>query len=153
MKKNARKNFLPLPSLQFQLIVICFFFAICSGLLQHLLGQALIAELVSQLPDQGAKINASVMDQLVLTFGIMVPFVFGVGTLITFRYAGPLFRFERHLRQIAAGEDPGPCRLRKGDQMGSLCESINLAVDALRANAPGGAPESQEPETVEQASS
>ena len=33
---------------------------------------------------------------------------------------GPIYAFERHVRQILAGEDPGDLRLRKRDQMRNL---------------------------------
>ena len=37
------------------------------------------------------------------------------------------------LQSIAQGEDVGPCRIRKGDELQELCRRINAAVDALRA--------------------
>lgn len=58
----------------------------------------------------------------------------GVGILVTFRIAGPLYRFETHLNQIAAGEDPGECYIRKSDELHSMCAAINAAVATLSAS-------------------
>ena len=67
---------------------------------------------------------------------ILPPFI-ALGVLLTHRIAGPVYRFEQHLKSIEMGEDIGPCRLRKGDELKPLCESINRAVDAMRARAAG----------------
>jgi len=137
--KYRRKNVLPLPSLQLQLILICLFFALCSGMMQAILVQRLVTDLFMQMPGQLAVSQAEAstigMKQFFISIGIMFPFVFGLGVLVTFRYAGPLVHFEKHLRRIAAGEDPGQCRLRRGDQLHQLAEALNLAVDALRRKA------------------
>ena len=62
-----------------------------------------------------------------------------VGILVTFRVAGPVYRFEQHLGSLARGEDPGTCRIRKGDELQDLCASINAAVETLRGQGQGEA--------------
>ena len=44
------------------------------------------------------------------------------------RIAGPVYRFQQHLGAVARGEDVGPCRIRTGDELHSLCETINAAL-------------------------
>ena len=70
---------------------------------------------------------------LFLTVGLMIPLTLFTGILVTFRVAGPVHRFEQHLKAIANGEDPGDCYIRKGDEFTELCELINSAVNTLRA--------------------
>jgi hypothetical protein len=55
-----------------------------------------------------------------------------VGVLTTFRVAGPLYRIEMFLKQVARGEKPADCRLRKGDELVEFCEVVNLATAPLR---------------------
>jgi hypothetical protein len=140
VQKNRRKNYVPLPALQIQLVLICLFFAACTGMLQALLIQRFVTELLQQLPEASALARADasvwVLSQFFLSLAIMFPVVLGLGILITFRFAGPLVNIEKHLRRVAAGEDPGPCRLRKGDQYQSIADAVNLAVTTLRKGCP-----------------
>lgn len=135
MKKPVRKNYLPLPKLQLQLVVVCFFFALCAGLLQHILVEHTVGSILERLPNasasDAARTSSELFGQLLITIGVMFLFTAGVGILLTFRFAGPLFRFEKHLREIAAGEHTRPCRIREGDQFESLCNAINGAVERL----------------------
>ena len=43
------------------------------------------------------------------------------------RFAGPIARVRRHLRQIAAGESAEPIKLRKGNYWQSLADDYNAA--------------------------
>lgn len=78
----------------------------------------------------------------VWTLAIVGPSLLVFSILMTFRFAGPLYRIRRHLREIADGEQPGECRLRDGDELQDLCDVLNRAVARLRGD---GASE-QEPE-------
>jgi hypothetical protein len=55
---------------------------------------------------------------------------------LTHRVAGPLFRLERHLEAVKAGQDPGELRLREEDQLQGLAELVNEALAAARQGAP-----------------
>jgi signal peptidase II len=72
------------------------------------------------------------VQSLLLTFCVVLPLVFLVGVLLTFRIAGPVYRFEAYLKQILRGENPGECKLRKGDQLNELCDLINQVTLPLR---------------------
>jgi len=65
-----------------------------------------------------------------LWFLYFIPLVFGI--LLTFRLAGPIYRFEQYLRSVARGEQIGPCKIRKGDELQFLCDAINDATEPLR---------------------
>jgi signal transduction histidine kinase len=71
---------------------------------------------------------------LIFTFGLVMPLIFAVGVLITHRIAGPVYRFEQYLGQVARGEEVGPCRIRSGDELQDLCDVINDATAALQAS-------------------
>jgi hypothetical protein len=61
--------------------------------------------------------------------------IFLIGVLTTFRIAGPLSRLETHLRSIVQGEEPGPLRLRGGDELQGVAELLNRALEVTRARA------------------
>jgi len=56
-----------------------------------------------------------------------------VTLLVSHKIAGPLFRFERELQDIAAGNLCTKMSLRKQDQMVEVAESLNRMVEGLHA--------------------
>ena len=78
-----------------------------------------------------AELYGVLISNVVLTFAVLFPLMLVVGILITHRVAGPIYRFEQHLGAIARGENPGVCRIRKGDELQSLCTAINAAMPAM----------------------
>jgi hypothetical protein len=72
------------------------------------------------------------IQSLLLTFCVVLPLTFLVGVLLTFRIAGPVYRFETYLKQLLRGENPGECRLRQGDELEELCGLLNQATQSLR---------------------
>jgi len=77
------------------------------------------------------------VQSLLLTFCVVVPLIFLVGVLLTFRIAGPVYRFEAYLKQILRGENPGECKLRQGDELVELCELINKVTLPAREKLAG----------------
>jgi hypothetical protein len=130
-----RRKRLVKPSLQLKLIVT--FGALFGSvfLLQILLLQWQVEALGL---DSQSKVPADVILLVVgrmhwIAFLVCLPLTLIVGVFTTFRLAGPVYRFESYLGAIARGEDPGPCKIRKGDELHDLCDQINAAVTALRA--------------------
>ena len=72
------------------------------------------------------------LEILLVSFGMLLPLTIAVGILVTFRIAGPVYRFEKYLKQVIDGEEVGPCRIRDGDEFQELCELINQATAPLR---------------------
>ncbi|MAB79287.1 MAG: hypothetical protein CMJ89_08030 [Planctomycetes bacterium] len=95
-----------------------------------------LSELAASLPVGGTHLMAVIPDLpleiLTVSFGMLLPFIVAVGILVTFRIAGPVHRFEKFLRSVLDGEETGPCRLRKGDEFGDLCELINEVTAGIR---------------------
>ena len=69
---------------------------------------------------------------LLISFALFLPLMFFVGILVTFRFAGPVYRFKMYLGEVIRGEKPKDCRLRKGDELQDLCAVINQATEPLR---------------------
>lgn len=146
MKKYRRKRKLPKPRLQMRLIGWFVAVSLIGLLLEALLLASSLTELTSRLPSGGAAIHDELTSMLagtmVASVLIVCPLTVLVGVLATFRLAGPIHRFEQHLSALARGEDPGPCRLRRGDELQELCVRLNDAVEALRRE--GRSPQSDE---------
>jgi hypothetical protein len=87
------------------------------------------------------------LEILLVSFGMLLPLTIAVGILVTFRIAGPVYRFEKYLQQVIDGEAVGPCRIRNGDEFTELCDLINQATAVVRA---ARAPEGEKPEQKEE---
>ncbi|HVS17315.1 MAG TPA: hypothetical protein VMT18_01855 [Planctomycetota bacterium] len=61
---------------------------------------------------------------------VLLPLTAGLGVLLTFRWAGPLYRMHVHLGAVVEGSAQGPCRIREGDELQELCGLLNDALAA-----------------------
>ena len=137
--RRARTRKLINKGLQRKLIAVFVGVATYCSLFQvYLLNRSLVqlADRVDAGPEFLEGLSTMLQDNLAITLCVLVPTMWGFGVIVTHRIAGPLYRLEQHLAEIAAGEDPGPCTLRKFDELRELCETMNAAVDRLRSGDP-----------------
>ena len=136
MTQYKRRIKLIKPSLQLRLVGTFVGLTALTLLLQYLLVTAHLTEAATSMPDGGIYLISLMPEMLtkvlLLSFLVVLPLIFCVGVLTTFRIAGPVYRFEQYLGSVARGEEEGPCRLRKGDELWDLCDKINEATAALR---------------------
>jgi hypothetical protein len=144
MTQYKRRKKLIQPRLQLRLIFTFLGVALLALLLQFLLFGAMISELASELPQDGPLLQDRIPGFTLLVFaisiGVLLPMTVCVGVLVTFRIAGPLYRFEQHLKAIVRGEDPGVCRIRREDELQEFCKTFNEALDVMRARKLGEHP-------------
>jgi hypothetical protein len=99
----------------------------------------LLVELAASMPAGGDFLERVagdlVLKALVVSMLLLLPLTALVGVHMTFRVAGPLYRFHQYMRSVAAGDDPGPCRLRDGDEFQELCDLINAGLERTRRDA------------------
>jgi hypothetical protein len=133
--KERRRIKLIKPRLQLKLIGIFVGLSSLGFLMQSLHVSLRLSELASTLPQGGDYLSSMLprlpLEILIFSFGLLLPLTIAVGILVTFRIAGPLYRFEQYLKQVVRGEATGPCKLRKGDDCQELCELINEATRPL----------------------
>jgi nitrogen fixation/metabolism regulation signal transduction histidine kinase len=133
---NRRKQKLTKSGLQLKLISAFLAMAVVAALFQVVLLNISLLNLTEDLGVQTteviARFSTILMRNLLITMGVLVPFMLVFGILITHRIAGPIYKFERYLESIARGEEQGDCKLRKGDELHDLCERLNTAVRALK---------------------
>lgn len=155
MSPYKRRKKLIQPRLQLRLIFTFLGVALLALLLQFLLFGATIAALASDLPQDGPVLLDRIPQYTLLVFGIslciLLPMTLCVGVIVTFRIAGPLYRFEQHLLAVARGEDPGVCRIRRDDELQDFCKTLNAALDRLRSARPLEVPGAQSAAALEEA--
>ncbi len=146
--RERRRVKLIKPRLQLKLIGVFVGLSGLGFLLQSLHVGLRLSELASSVPEGGSYLMAVMpelpLEILFVSFGMLLPLTIAVGILVTFRIAGPIFRFEKYLQQVIRGEEVGPCRIRTGDEFQELCDLINQATARLRETRAGEAKEPDE---------
>jgi hypothetical protein len=136
-QQRLRKNKLPRPGLQLRITGAFCAAAVACVVLQAVLLDRSFRALFDRLPEDGGLLRELwpelLRGNVLLTLGVLVPLTLLLGTLATFKVAGPLTGMQRWLDALDRGEDPGPCRIRKGDELQDLCEQLNEARDARDA--------------------
>lgn len=66
---------------------------------------------------------------------LMIPFAIWFSIIISHRIAGPWYRLETILRDMVKGDFSSEIRLRKGDELQSLADSLNDVIKSLRESA------------------
>jgi hypothetical protein len=134
--RHRRRIRLVRPRLQLRLMGAFLGVALLALTLQYLVFQRVLVEAAASLPNDGAALLVQTNGRLALVFGVTVllllPATFAVGLLVTHRLIGPIYRFEKYLAQVIAGETREPCRIRKGDELVELCDLINRATEPVR---------------------
>ena len=138
MSKTQRKKKLNKPYLQLKMIGI---FLAISGFAAF--GQALLLSqslMNLSVGIEDAKVARVVHDAMpgILTTNLMwtslflLPFIFLVGLQVTHRIAGPAYRIETYLRQVAEdGDISQPCTVRQHDELKNLAGAINRTLAKL----------------------
>ena len=135
MQRYARRTKLIQPRLQLWLVTSFVGLAALGLLMQFLLLGYRLTSPSAEL-ELGAEVADGVpgllLETLVFSLAVLVPIIFGIGILLTFRIAGPIHRFEQYLRSVVRGEQLGPCKIREGDRVQTLCDLINQATEPVR---------------------
>lgn len=98
-----------------------------------------------------AELSSALVETLYISMGVLLPAVLAVGTSVVLKFVGPIYRFERFLEDVLAGRDPGPCRLRDGDDLQELARLIDEVARPARERVRSETEEDQRsdaPETV-----
>lgn len=137
MTKHNRKKKLIKPALQLKLAGIFMGAALAVVSIQaYTLNKTTLA-LASYLPNDQElfrKLWPDYFLQNTALAGLLILVaMFGVGVAVTFRIAGPLYRFERYLRDLRDGTETGPCNLRANDDLKEFCDLLNEATAPVRA--------------------
>lgn len=129
----SRKKKLVKSRLQLRLTLAFLSLSILASLFQVFLLNRSLLTAAQGLPTDGDTLLRQLPPilgyNLALTAAVLVPVMLVVGILVTHRVAGPVYRMEQHLREWLAGEEDGPCQLRRGDEFQELCALLNQALE------------------------
>ena len=95
---------------------------------------AIGADSLDELFDE---IPGALLISFAVAFLLLAPLSLAIGVLTTFRVLGPLYRFRMFLRQVADGTPPGPCKIRKTDELHDFCDLLNEVTEPLRRGQSG----------------
>lgn len=148
MVQHKRRIKLIKPRLQIQLTLIFMSLSALGILMQFILFQSTLSKLAVGLPNDGSRLmeemNGSLLGMLGVTLLAILPLTYLVGILTTFRIAGPVYRMEIFLREVAEKGYVYPCKLRKGDRLQDLADQMNTTLETLsQAQHEAPAPPSQ----------
>lgn len=134
MQKRRKQIIDPRLQSKFTLAFVCV--AGSCLLLQSVTVVLSLHALADRLPHDGplvlGMVGRTLAYNLGLLFLLLVPLSVAVSTILTFRIAGPIYRFRKFLEAVAQGERPADCRIRTGDELQDFCELLNRATEPLR---------------------
>ncbi len=78
-----------------------------------------------------AQASSLVRQNVMISLALLLPPFVLAGVLVTFRIAGPVYRFQKYFEDMASSGYSGPCTIRRGDELQELCRSINRGVERL----------------------
>jgi methyl-accepting chemotaxis protein len=73
--------------------------------------------------------------RILLSLLLVTPFVVMIGIYASHKIAGPIYRIERYLNSMAAGDHLEPLTLRKNDELVMLADGINRVSESIRSGA------------------
>lgn len=137
-KKIRRRQYLIKTGFQLKYagLILLFMFAVAwaAGYTVYYTGWLLMGEKLANVYPQGRllAIMRTVNDTLILRLILIAPLVALVSLFLSHKVAGPLYRIERFLRLVAAGDLSTKLQLRKGDELQDLAGAINEMTDDLK---------------------
>jgi len=134
--ENLRKKKLIEPGIQLRFFAL-FLATVCvAALVQTIVLGYVLREVAARLPHDGEAVAERIPGALALGMGatlvLLAPVTLALGVRTTFPIVGPLYRIRQHLGLVVAGERPGPCRIRKGDELQELCALLNRALEPVQ---------------------
>lgn len=138
-KKQLRTRKLIDKSLQLRLVGAFIAVGCVATLFQVVLLNNSMLDLSQQLAKNGdillAKTPGLLLRSVLITLGLLVPALTLVGILITHRIAGPAYRMRCYFQEIKeSGKVTYSCKIRKHDELQSMCDLVNKAVERVLAD-------------------
>jgi len=100
----------------------------------------LFGEKLASVYPQGQLISIvnTVNFRILVSMLLISPFIGFLGIYLSHKIAGPIYRIERFLNGIAAGDLSLRITLRRGDEMVSLADAVNRLVDSMSSSVTAG---------------
>jgi len=135
-----RKRYLIKKGLQFRYIGLIFALALLASLITGYTVFAtvwtLLGEKLANVYPQGRLLYVLRATNLALIRNLVFasPFIFMLGLLFSHKIAGPVYRIERTIYEIANGNLTSRVKLRKGDELWDLADVLNTMLERLKGD-------------------
>lgn len=132
-----RRRYIIKKALQFRYIGIIFVLAllasIVTGYTVFATGWTILGEKLANVYPQGRLIYIFRTVNLILIRNLLLisPLIFIMGLLFSHKIAGPVYRIEKTIDEIAKGNLALKIKLRKGDELRDLADIINIMIGNL----------------------
>jgi len=117
------------------ILLLMFVTAIICSYFVYYTVMVLMGEKLASVYPQGrlmAIINTVNLRMLML-LALVTPVVAMIGIYLSHKIAGPIYRIEKFLGDMAAGNFASRIVLRKGDELVSIADKVNVLNDSLKA--------------------
>ncbi len=116
-------------------ILLMFLTSVICSYTVYYTGMAIFTEKLSQVYPQGRLVAllTTINYNVLLNFLLLIPLVALIGLYLSHKIAGPIYRVERYLTDMASGKLTSRISFRKGDEFTSLADKINNLTDSLRS--------------------
>ena len=141
-KRNRRKKILVNKPVQFTFTGLTIYFTLITIIiigsftyfitLNTIISQLELENKLVNVYEIVKNINIFLLKRFGIFILILIILVFYLEIRFLHRVAGPLFRIERVLREIAEGKDIEPIRLRKKDFYKSLADAVNKVIEYIK---------------------
>jgi hypothetical protein len=139
---NPRRKKLVLPGLQLRLAGLFVLSSLLAMWIEFLVLRARTRVALESLAGGTAladQLDTTLTEVLGFSLAILLPLLLAAGIIASARIAGPAWRLETYLRSFLAGKDPGPCQIRRTDELKSLLDAVNTTTAELRESRQGDA--------------
>ena len=135
MAKIVRKQYIVKKELQlklfFELVIFMFFVAALVGSTIYL---GILRTLIFELSGEKVTLLRSVITyKLLIWFLPTVLSIIIISVFITHKIAGPIFVFQRAIKQMSDGQEVRGISLRKHDKLNDFAEDLNRLIDRFNS--------------------
>ena len=135
-----RKRYIVKRGLQFRYIGVIFALvilaSIVTGYTVFATGWTLLGERLANVYPQGRLVQVfhSTNFALIRNLLFISPLIFAIGLLFSHKIAGPVYRIEKTIYEIARGNLGLRIKLRKGDELWGLADTINTMAENFNSS-------------------
>jgi len=117
------------------ILILVFLTGILCSYVVYYTSMLLLGDKLANVYPQGRLISIvnTVNMRILLSLILITPLVAVIGIYASHKIAGPIYRIEKYLGDMASGDLSTPLTLRKNDELVSLADGINRVADTVKS--------------------
>ena len=138
--RYKRKQYIVAPKFQLRYIGLILMLVFLTGILcsyvVYYTSMLLLGDKLANVYPQGRLISIvnTVNLRILFSLVLVTPLVVVIGIYASHKIAGPIYRIEKYLGSMAAGDFSVPLTLRKHDELLSLADGINAVAESVKSS-------------------